>query len=472
MRRLFLLPLFVCASAVIFGAPAAAQPAQPVGVSKWPLDELTLKNGSKLQGLLLKEHSDGYDFRSVYRLPGRPTVTFTDFIRKSDVANLKKLSKEDRDILKEKLAELDPSGEGARKRMESLELVAGNWPGKTGGARQYDSDFFVFTCTGTEELTRRAAVRLEQIYTAFTHVLPPTKKSERQTAFMLATDPEEYKALLGPLTDAKILNPAVYDVASNRILCGTDLKRLGDELQSARVYHAQQLASLDRYEESIKKLYKGEELARHTKAIAAERRRVFLADVNNGVKFDEATARLFALLYHEAFHAYVATFVYPPLKPESVKKGEGTGELPRWLNEGLAQIFETAVVEAGELRADHPDKVRLQLAKDWLKGKKGGPLVPLGDLLSTGRDAFLASHADQKAASDRAYLTSWALAHYLTFDRRLIGTEAFHKYLVAVNSGENPKEAFATLVGKKLDEFEKDWHSYLRRLQPNGTLAK
>jgi hypothetical protein len=243
-------------------------------------------------------------------------------------------------------------------------------------------------------------------------------------------------------------------------------------LQAARVHHAQQLADLDRYEQRVKKLYKGEELARHVRAIAAERKRVFAADANNGVKFDEAYARLFALLYHETFHAYVATFVYPPHTPEEVKAGKGTGELPRWLNEGLAQVFEGAVVEAGELRVDHPDRDRLQRAKDWLKGKDGGRLVPLGDLLATGRDAFLASHADQKAASDRAYLTSWALAYYLTFDRRLIGTEAFRKYLVAVNSGENPKDAFAALVGQDLAGFEKDWHAYLNRLRPNGTLAK
>ena len=198
-----------------------------------------------------------------------------------------------------------------------------------------------------------------------------------------------------------------------------------------------------------------------------------LADLNNGQKFDDATGKfLFAVLYHEAFHAYVTTFVYPPLKPDEVKAGKGTGELPRWLNEGLAQVFETAVVEVGELRADHPDKERLELVKEWLKGKRGGPLVPLGDLLVTGRDAFLASHADQKAASDRAYLTSWALAHYLTFDRRLIGTDALRKYLIAVNSGGDPKQAFAGLVGKDLAAFEKDWHSYLSRLQQNGRLSK
>ena len=470
MRRLILITLIACAA--LAGSPfSGAQPGPPAGFSQWSFDELTLKNGSKFQGLLLKKRPDGIEFRSVYRLPGRPTVTFPSFFRKSEVADLKELKPEERAALREKLAELDPSGEGERKRMESLELVAAEWPGKSGGARGYDSDYFTLVCTGSEELTRRAAVRLEQIYTAFSRFLPPTAEDARPTALMLATDQAEYKALLGPLNESKLLNPAVYDPGGNRILCGTELAKLGAELQSARVHHAQQLAGLDRYEESLKKLYKGEELLRHRRSVAAERRRVFLAEAANGAKFDEATSRLFALLYHEAFHAYAAAFAYPALKPEEVKAGKGAGELPRWLNEGLAQIFETAVVEAGELRVDHPDRERLDRVKEWLKGK-GGPLVPLGDLLTTGRDAFLASHADQKAASDRAYLSSWALAHYLTFDRGVIGTDAFRKYLVAVNGGGDPRKAFAELVGKELPAFEKDWHDYLLRLRPSGALAK
>jgi hypothetical protein len=470
MRRTFLLPFALVAPAL---CPAAAgrQPQPPAGLSNWPFDEITLKNGAKFQGLILHEFPDGLEFQSVYRLPGRPTVTLTSFFDQKEVASVRRLPKKDRDALKEKLAELDPRGEGERKRMESLELVAADWPGKAGGARRYDSEYFALVCTGTEELTRRSAVRLEQVYTAFSRFLPPTVKHGRPTGFWLATDPGEYKSLLGPLGESKLLNPAVYDLATNRILCGTDLKRLGDELQAARVHHGQQLASLARYEAGVRKLYRGEERARLLRAAGAERKRVSDADVSNGVKFDGATARLFALLYHEAFHAYAGTFAYPPLKPEEVRAGKGTGELPRWLNEGLAQVFESAMVEAGELRADHPDPDRLDRAKHWLRGR-GGPLVPLGELLTTGRDAFLASHADQRAASDRAYLTSWALAYYLTFERRLVGAEAFNKYLAAVNGGGDPRKAFAELVGQGLPAFEKQWHDYLKRLRPNGTVAK
>ena len=75
-------------------------------------------------------------------------------------------------------------------------------------------------------------------------------------------------------------------------------------------------------------------------------------------------------------------------------------------------------------------------------------------------------------AAERAYLTGWALAYYLTFERHLIGVESFRKYRVAVNSGGDPRKAFEELVGQELPAFEKDWHAYLLRLQSDGTLAQ
>jgi len=451
-------------------------PAPPVGLSNWSFDELTLANGSKFQGLIIIETPHGVRFQSVSRPPGRPTVTLTSFFTKAEVAGLKRLNDADRATLKERLAELDPSGEGERIRMESLELVVAQWPGKSEDgkrpAKRYESDYFDLVSTGSEELTRRSAVRLEQIYTAFARFLPPTVTDGRPTRILLATDRDEYKALLGPLGEAFLLNPAVFDPDSNRVLCGSELKRLGTELQQARIHHGQELDVLDKYAESVRKLYKKPELDRYLEPVVRERKRVWAVDKANGVKFDLATGRFFAVLYHEAFHAYVGTFVYPPLKPDDVKAGKGTGELPRWLNEGLAQVFETAVVEAGELRADCPSRDRLNRVKDWLKGKAAPTtLVPLTDLLVAGKDAFLTSHSDQKSAADRAYLTSWALAYYLAFDRRVMGTAGFKNYLIAVNSDGDRRQAFAKLVGQELPAFEKGWHAYLLKLQSDGTLA-
>ena len=196
-----------------------------------------------------------------------------------------------------------------------------------------------------------------------------------------------------------------------------------------------------------------------------QRKKVWAVEKANDAKFDELTGRLFALLYHEAFHAYAANVAYPPLPAADVRAGKGVGELPRWLNEGLAQIFETAVLDGGELRVGHADRDRLTRAKA-LRKKDG--LLPAADLVRTGGEAFVTIHANQKADADRTYVTSWALAFYLAFDRSLLGTAEFDAYLTSLNTGGDPGQALAALVGKPLAALDADLGGYIDRLRPDG----
>lgn len=460
---------------MLFAAGAAAA-ADPPGLAPWPFDELTLTNGGAFHGLLIDDLPQGVRFQVVRRAPGRPTVTLTLWFDRAEVAGVKKLSDADRAVLREKLASLDRDGSGERARMDALELEPADWPGRPRAAKRYASDQFVLISGAADEVTRRAAVRLEQIYTAFTRLLPPRVAAGERTTVYLAGTADDYRALLGP-TAGPVLNPAVYDPAGRRILCGSDLRRLGDELAAARLGHTQQLAGIARYEADIRQLYKGAraDRERFLAAAADQRKRVWAAERANDRAFDAATARLFALLYHEAFHAYTRTFVYPPLPATDVRAGRGTGELPRWLNEGLAQMFETAVIEAGELQVGLADKGRVEKVRLLLAGKPlvpGGAtgLVPLPDLLRTGKDAFLAAHRADQAESDRAYLTAWGVAAYLAFDRALIGTKAFDAYLVEANGGADPVAAFEALVGQDVPAFEVALRAYLDRLLPDGTL--
>ncbi len=447
----------------LLAAIATAASAQPPAAPAWPFDEVTLRNGARFQGLILKETPAATDFQVVVRKPGRPTTTLTTSFTAREVAGVKRLSEADRAALRAKLAELDPRGEGERRQMEALDLTDAPWLDRPTGARRYASERFVLVSGASEEVTRRAAVRLEQIYAAFARFFPPRHTPERPTEIVLAGRVEDYRRLLG--RDAPpVLNAAIYDPAANRVVCGSDLREFDEQLTASRAKHKLGRARLDEYEAEVRTLYRHSkaELDRHLAVVQRERERLREADRQNSLAFDRATRRLFALLYHEAFHSYVATSVYPPATPGDVRAGRGPGELPRWLNEGLAQVFETAVVEAGELRVGHADGERLERAQALFRAKP--PAV--SEVLRAGPEQYLAAHSGQKSDASRAYLVSWAVTFHLTFERRNLGTAEFTKYLAAVNAGGDPVAAFEAWVGQDLPAYEAELREAVLRLTP------
>ncbi len=457
---------------LLVSAPLLAQPTGPSG--DWPMDEITSKYGGVYRGLILDETPEGVKFRIVRRPPGRPTITYTTSFTVAETEKLTRLSDADRKTLRERLAALDADGAGDRERSAAIAFTPADWLGKEKAARKYEADQFVLVSGADDDISRRAAVRLEKIYTAYELVLPPRHKAARPTRVELTDSLDDYKALL-KASGVQVQNAAVFFPTENRVVCGSDLKRLGDDLRRTRLHHEQQRVALDKTEKELKELYKGskDELDRYLGGVRKEREKIAAAERENEAAFDTATRRLFAILFHESFHSYTAAFVYPPLKPDEVKAGKGTGELPRWLNEGLAQLFEDPVIEAGELRVGHADTARLKKVQDSLADKRGEiGLVPLADVLRTGREQFVTKLTSEKEIADRNYLTAWALAHYLTFGRKVVGTKALDDFLIAVNTGTDAAKAFATLTGQELPAFEKDWHEYLRKLQPDGTARK
>jgi hypothetical protein len=456
-------------------AAAGARAAEPPGADEWKYDVVHRKKGPPFRGLVLERTPQSVLLLSVSRKPGSPTILSRVEFSRAEIDRLELLGDEDREVLRRRvdalkreraalaadLKALGPGGTAPAEAVDRLDLRRVPWPaGTRGEALEYRSGHFRLVSNAGEGLVHLAATRLEQVYAAYGRTLPPRVKNAEPTRVLLARSLADYQAL-ARARGHNLLNPAFYDGARNEIVCGSDLERLGEELARVRRHHAALRKDLKDREADLVRVYKGRknvppELLR---PLAEAARKITLTEDRNARAFAGAQERLFRRLYHEAFHAYLANFVYP----------ERDGGLPRWLNEGLAQIFETAIVEVGELRVGHADPERLA---ELRRALARGTLLPLTDLLRSGPKQFQVAHAGDQQASDRYYLASWALAFYLTFDRKLLGTPALDEYVRALHRGEDAVASFRQLVGQPLPQFEKEYLQYLKRLRPEGAAPK
>ena len=460
------IPLALCLFASLYAA-------DPPGSDEWKYDVVVRKSGEPLRGLVIEEGPKSVKLQWIWRKPGRPTLVFREIVQREDIRRVELLPDADREALRQRLdalkreravladhlLALDPRGKGASKAADALDFRETTWPGDDKAkALEYRSTYFRLVANTRPELTQLAAIHLEQVYAAYSRFLPPKDPKATPTTILLTRSLADYQTLVKG-RGLKLFNPAFYDPARNEIVCGSDLERMFDELHKVRAHHVELKVKMKERRAELSKVYKGKTPAEFLKPMADAEKRIKSSEDRNDKAFALAQQRLFQRLYHEAFHAYVGTFVYPAKD----------GPLPVWLDEGLAQIFETAIVEVGELRVRAADPDRLAAVREAIaKGRHPS----LADLLGATGKSFQVAHSRDEQVSDAYYRAAWALSVYLTFEKRVLGTKALDDYVAALKRGTDPLLAFGDLVGKPLPAFEKELGEYVANLRSDGTVGK
>jgi hypothetical protein len=467
-------PSFACLFAFSLGVtnvPSAllAQQDAATGTAQedWKFDRILLDNEKVIEGLILTgdDRSD-LEFVEVRRLPGKPMNLVIRNIDRRKIVRVDRLDEEDQTQLRGRLEKFIHRAAIEARQMDGIQLSSNVRDGVT--YWQYQGNGFWLESTANEETTKRAAVRIEQIFTAYRQILPPRRTPQRRLKIMLFGDDAQYATFLRGL-GLEITNPAFFAADFNIVAAGSNVNRFMEELESTRSAHKnakeqmeadwRQLPTrLAEYGEQLRK--NGISDAERKAVIAAEQRTwqerrqklqddIARADRRNAAKFDQVTGEMFARLYHEAFHAYLDNYVYP----------HHEFDVPRWLNEGLALTFEGGQLEAGTLRIDAPNRRVLAALQADLRGPN--PL-PLKDLLSADADAFLPAHRGSVGKAARLYEYSWGLAYYLAFETMLLDSDTFAEFITPAATATpavNPVSRFEKLVGKPLDEFELEWRA-------------
>jgi hypothetical protein len=454
--------LALCLSLVACSLAAQETPAVS---TNWPMETLRFKDGRVLKGLLQSQREGEIEFIDIVRPPGKPMYGVLYPIAPKEVDTITKLPEKDRKALARRFEQFRHRAVIEAGRMEALPIEVEKRDRQTW--RVYRGNWFTLESTADEATTRRCIVRIEQTFRAYRLILPPRATERRNLRVVLHGSMDEYRTYLRTL-GLDITNPAYFSVAQNAIVAGSDLSQYSIELAKASAQSEatrKEYVYLDRrLPEKLKQLREemqrrgfskteiNDELQARRNAWSVEMRTMEqqLAEIRrrNDARFAQVTQDMFRRLNHEAFHAYVANYALPGDR----------GELPRWLNEGLAQIFESGQLEADALRVDAPDKALLERLQEDLRSAE--PL-PLRQLLTADGRQFVATHGSEH--TDRNYLYAWGLAWYLTFEFDLLQGDRLEGY--AGTPPANAVQRFEQVTGAPLAKFEAQWREAMLKLR-------
>ena len=419
---------WLLASAVWAQNPSMASPrGGPLA-----MERLVLQEGEPLEGLLLDDDEQQLEFAQLLRPPGKPMQAFIRAYPRKDVVRLDRLQGAQREQLLKRYeglknraaieagriyqiqltaaADFAAAQDASRLSPMQLPLSEGEWV--------YQGDWFVFASSLPPAAMKRVIVRVEQVFRAYRHLLPPRRRARSPLVIRLTGDEGEYRRILLKL-DLETSSPAVFLPQSNRIFASTRLGPLSRQVADIDARHQRMRSELETRLEEF-----GEQFAKSAETLAAqgynsddiadERRarlaalqreakalvgRMDAADRRNEQTFAKASHEALRRLYHEAFHAYLENYVFD----------SATKTVPRWLNEGLAQVFEHAQLDGDYLRIDIAPQALTTAVRQGLALRP----LPLSVLLASKAGDF---HGRQDPAlAQQLYTESWGLAFYLTF---------------------------------------------------------
>lgn len=477
-----LLRAILAASATVV-AVAADTPSPGLATPRWRLESLSLHDGRRLEGLVVDPSADEgsrdtaarIGFIQIIQLPGRAMELITWApISAARIAAIERLPDAEHVLLAKRVDEF----RGRRGRQHEAETAVTLLRADEDEPWRCTGRWFTIESTADPGLTRKAVVRLEQVFAALETLVPSAALQNEPTTPLRVTlcgTALEYRDIQERL-GIEAEHPAFYVPAQSLLVAGSDLPAMIEQERAAAdrlTITERQISERDRsFEADVRRLAvdlekQGMSGGRRSEIVQLARNRwhrereemlasVAAARRDNASRVEDARRTFAARLTHEAWHAYADRWL----------AGGGRRILPLWLDEGLAQVFETAPLEAGEWRLDAPDPVRLKLLQELLTG---GECPALADVVGADSSQFLVGHAGGRTASQRSYLMAWGLAFHLALLEPVLTPASLAEICRADGgSGEKrePRAEFERLVGMPLEAFEQIWRRRMLGLRP------
>jgi len=160
---------------------------------------------------------------------------------------------------------------------------------------------------------------------------------------------------------------------------------------------------------------------------------------------DKASTQTWNVIQHEGFHQFARSVI--------------GGELPIWVNEGMAEYFGEGIFTGdGFITGVIPPR-RLTLIKEDIGQKKFKPI----------KEMMLFTHERwNKEMSQENYDQAWTMVQFLAHAENGKYQGAFVKFMRAIATGQKWDAAWLSSFGSA-EGFEKKWSEYWLRMDENPT---
>jgi hypothetical protein len=157
-------------------------------------------------------------------------------------------------------------------------------------------------------------------------------------------------------------------------------------------------------------------------------------------------------LQHEAFHQFAASTI--------------GANMPVWLNEGIAQIFEEGIWVGKTFRLGQVPPRRMRQLEQDLRQRR---FMIFKEFLALSDKQWRSDLADTTTSAAR-YSQAWAMTHFLIFAPDDNGQPRYRTRLIQLlkllDSGLSADEAFTRAFSDNYDGFQQRFLEYVRTLAP------
>jgi hypothetical protein len=183
---------------------------------------------------------------------------------------------------------------------------------------------------------------------------------------------------------------------------------------------------------------------------------VFMPSRNALAGFLEGQGRdaLRRTLQHEAFHQFAFSAI--------------SQDLPPWLNEGLATVFEEGIFMGRSFSLGQVPPRRVRQIQADIKAKR---LIKFDKMMKMSLDDWAVALSGEGTRGSIQYNQAWAMCQFLIFSGKP-GEPTYRKrfldLLSRIHSGEAPEEAFKEAFSDNIDGFQSRFLEYARTLAPTA----